>query len=228
MQRAPDEVPGKAAVIRVLLADDHTVMRAGTRRILEDAADLRVVGEAENGRQTIELQEILRADVVLLDIAMPLMDGIRVSRVLRERWPETHILVLTGHENEGFMRALHRLGVTGYLLKSAGPDELIAGIRAVAAGNQVFSRRVTQVLQAPVADERMDAVSAPTERERVLMYAVARGLRNRQIADELHLSINTVEYHLRHIFTKLRVATRAEAIAQARRCGWLDIEEPLC
>lgn len=220
--------PGTGATIRVLLADDHTVMRAGTRRILEDAPDVRVVGEAENGPQTVVLQESLRADVVLLDIGMPQMDGIQVSRLLRERWPETYILVLTGHDNEGFVRAMHRLGVHGYLLKSAGPDELIEGIRSVVRGERVFSRDVARALQSPETRPGPDLIREPTGRERMLMRLVARGLRNREIAEQLQLSVNTVEYHLRNVFTKLHVATRAEAVARARRYGWLDIDDPLC
>ena len=212
------------ASIRILLADDHTVMRAGTRRILEDEEDLFVVGEAADGEEAIRLAGETRPDLIILDIAMPNVDGIAVCRTIRLHWPDMRILILTGHDNHALVRALHRQGVDGYLLKSAGPHELVEGIRAIARGSRVFGADATRALE----EQETDHVEPPTRREIEVLHAVERGLKNREIADESSLSINTVEFHLRNIFTKLGVSTRAEALRRARQLGWLDSRDTLC
>lgn len=211
--------------IRVLLADDHTVMRAGTRRILEDEPDLVVVGEAGNGDEALRLAEQDLPDVVLLDIAMPAMDGIKACRALRGRWPQVRVLVLTGHDNDTLVRTFQRLGAHGYLLKSAGPHELVSAIRDVFHGGRVFS--------SPDATGDDGAASVPdvlrpTRKELEVLALVAQGRKNREVADALQLSVNTVEYHLRNLFAKLGASSRADALMRAQRLGWLDSLEPLC
>lgn len=210
--------------VRILLADDHTVMRAGTRRILEDEQDFQVVGEASDGEEAIRLTAELLPDVVLLDIAMPNMDGITACRLMRREWPAVRILVLTGHNNQALIRSIRTLGVHGYLLKSAGPRELVDGIRAIAHGAHLLDGEAAPAL----ADQQATQVEPPTRKEIEVLRAVALGLRNRDIADELHLSVNTVEFHLRNIFTKLAASTRAEALHRARQLGWLDSADTLC
>lgn len=211
-------------VIRILLADDHTVMRAGTRRILEDEPDIVVVGEASDGAEAIRLAEDMLPNIVVLDIGMPNIDGIRVCHTLRARWPELRILILTGHDNDTLVRTLHRMGVEGYLLKSAGPQELIGAIRAIAQGQRAYGEQPANALEQVDQQDR----SQPTPKELEVLHAVAAGKRNREIADELYLSINTVEYHLRNIFAKLGASSRADAIVRAQRRGWLDTQNLLC
>lgn len=215
---------GAGATIRILLVDDHTVMRAGTRRILEDEPDIVVVGEAGDGSEALVLAEDALPDIVVLDVGMPNMDGIQTTRVLRERWPELRILVLTGHTNDALVWTLHRAGVEGYLLKSAGPQELIGAIRDVARGQQAYGAEPASALSRQ--DARTGSHLTPKERE--ILQALVGGKRNREIAVDLHLSVNTVEFHLRNIFTKLDATSRADAIARARRRGWLDTQDLLC
>ena len=210
--------------IRVLLVDDHTVMRAGTRRILEDEADIVVVGEASDGVEALQLAENTLPDVIVLDIGMPHMDGIKTCRVVRERWPELHVLILTGHDNDVLVRTLHRMGVEGYLLKSAGPQDLVDAIRSVARGLSAYGEQPARAL------DQVEEYAAiyPTRKELEVLHALAEGKRNRQIADELHLSVNTVEFHLRNIFIKLGASSRGDAVLRAQRRGWLDTHDLLC
>ncbi|MGH2517097.1 MAG: response regulator transcription factor [Ktedonobacterales bacterium] len=210
--------------IQILLVDDHVVMRAGTRRILEDEPDITVVGEAGDGDEALLMAENTQPDVIVLDIAMPNLDGIQTCRIVRERWPALRILILTGHDNDAIVRTLHRLGVQGYLLKSAGPQDLIAAIRGVACGQQAYGEAQAQV----VANGDALVSPHPTPKELEVLQAVASGKRNREIAGELRLSVNTVEFHLRNIFVKLGATSRADAIARARRRGWLDTQDLLC
>lgn len=215
---------GDNSHIRLLLVDDHTVMRAGTRRILEDEPDFMVVGEAGDGDEALRLADEVDADIMLLDVSMPTLDGVSACRQLRVQHPELRICVLTGHDSDTFVRALDRLGVDGYLLKSAGPDELVSAIRGVACGERVFCEPATRVLEGREADERV----APTAKELAVLQAVAQGMRNRDIAQELGMSVNTVEFHLKNLFTKLQATSRADAIMRAQRRGWLDMTEALC
>jgi DNA-binding NarL/FixJ family response regulator len=212
------------AAIRILLVDDHTVMRAGTRRILEDEPDFTVVGEAADGHEALCLTDATRPDVVVLDIGMPNLDGVQACQELRQRWPDLRILILTGHDNAALVRTLRRLGVEGYLLKSAAPHELVGAIRDVHHGRVVFDASARQALGSATGDESL----RPTRKEREVLQALARGLKNRELADELHLSVNTVEYHLRNLFAKLGASSRADALMRAQRLGWLDSHEHLC
>lgn len=212
------------ATVRILLVDDHTVMRAGTRRILDDEPDLVVVGEAGDGGDALRLAEEHLPDVVLLDVAMPNMDGIKTCQALRSRWPEVRVLVLTGHDNDALVRTFHRLGAYGYLLKSAGPHELVSAIRDVHQGRLVFGEAEALTSQAELPPEPQ----RPTRKELEVLALVARGRKNREVAEELCLSVNTVEYHLRNLFAKLGASSRADALMRAQRLGWLDSREPLC
>ena len=220
-EEAPEELT-PTPPLRALLVDDHVVMRAGTRRILEDEDDIMVVGEADDGLMALELAKYTQPDVVVLDIAMPNLDGVKTCRALRRRYPAMRILILTGHDNEAYMRALRRLGVQGYLLKSAGPDELVGALRAIYHGDEVFSVAHGRAMTGD-ADDR----PKPTRKEVEVLQAVARGLKNRQVAEELNMSVNTVEFHMRNLLTKLGASSRADALMQAQRLGWLDIHVAL-
>lgn len=205
--------------IRVVLVDDHKVMRAGARRILEDEPDIEVVGEASDGVEALELTDALEPDVIALDIGMPGMDGIRMCRVLRERSHAPRILILTGHDKEGYVRALRKLGVQGYLLKSAGPEELVDAIRSVYAGREVFSSSIVRFLRASDAD----VIPELTRKEHDVLVAVAQGLKNQEIADQQVITLNTVEFHMRNLMTKLGATSRGDAVQRAQRLGWIDL-----
>ncbi|HLY29853.1 MAG TPA: response regulator transcription factor [Ktedonobacterales bacterium] len=207
----------QAPTIRILLADDHTVLRAGTRRILEDERDMLVVGEAGDGEEAVALANQLRPDVILLDIAMPTMDGVKACGLLQQAVPDMRIIVLTGHDNIAYIRALNKLGVDGYLLKSADPRELIQAIR------QVMSRRTSVVMSPEIAEKLANThdTASLTAKELEVLRAIAQGMKNREIAEAQSLSINTVEFHMRNILAKLEVPTRAAAILRAQELGLL-------
>jgi DNA-binding NarL/FixJ family response regulator len=205
--------------IRVVLVDDHTVMRAGTRRILEDEPDIEVVGEAGDGVEALRLSDELAPDVIALDIGMPGMDGIRMCQTLRQRSQAPRILILTGHDKEVYVRALHQLGVQGYLLKSAGPDELVQAIRSIYAGEQVFSSSIARFL----GQGRASGAPRLTRKEREMLSAVAQGRKNLEIATDQSITLNTVEFHMRNLFMKLGATSRADAVMRAQRLGWIDL-----
>jgi len=210
--------------LRILLVDDHTFLRAGTRRILEDEPDLKVVGEAGAGSEALRQAKLAEPDVVLLDIGLPDMSGIAVCQALRRQRPEQRILILTGHNVAALVGTLYELGVDGYFLKSAAPQELVAGIRAVCRGERAYCDEALRV----VTQSKRGRAERPTHKELEVVRALAQGLKNREIADRLQLSENTVEYHIRRLFAKLGASSRTEVILRAQQFGWLDTQEPLC
>lgn len=221
-QVASEQVAGQRP-IRILLVDDHAVMRAGTRRFLEDERDFLIVGEAADGDEALALADTIEADVVLLDINLPRVDGVKTAKLLRQRKPDWRILILTGYNSEAARHALHRLGVDGYLMKTSSDVELVAAIRSVMQGAKVLHS-----LEAAARDEQGAEISMPTLKEMEVLRALARGLKNRDIADELNVSVHTVEYHIHNLFLKLNASSRADVLMRAQRMGWLDMTEPLC
>lgn len=221
-QVASEQVAGQRP-IRILLVDDHAVMRAGTRRFLEDERDFLIVGEAADGDEALALADTIEADVVLLDINLPRVDGVKTAKLLRKRKPDWRILILTGYNSEAARHALHRLGVDGYLMKTSSDVELVAAIRSVMQGAKVLHS-----LEAAARDEQGAEISMPTLKEMEVLRALARGLKNRDIADELNVSVHTVEYHIHNLFLKLNASSRADVLMRAQRMGWLDMTEPLC
>jgi DNA-binding NarL/FixJ family response regulator len=221
-QVASEQVAGQRP-IRILLVDDHAVMRAGTRRFLEDECDFLIVGEAADGDEALALADTIEADVVLLDINLPRVDGVKTAKLLRQRKPDWRILILTGYNSEAARHALYRLGVDGYLMKTSSDVELVAAIRSVMRGAKVLHS-----LEATARDEQGAELSMPTLKEMEVLRALARGLKNRDIADELNVSVHTVEYHIHNLFLKLNASSRADVLMRAQRMGWLDMTEPLC
>ena len=208
---------------RVLIADDHPAFRAGLQLMLADAADLEVVGLAENGDQAVELAEPLRPDVVVMDLRMPGLDGIGATRRLLELDPAVGVVVLTMFEDDDSVFAAMRAGARGYLLKGAEQDEILRAIRAVAAGEvllgQSIARRVIEHFSSGDGSARA-AFPALTERERQVLDLIAAGKGNAVIAHELVLSLKTIRNHVSNIFTKLQVSDRAAAIVKARDAGF--------
>ena len=209
--------------IRILLADDHVVIRAGTRRILEDEPDLEVVGEAGDGSEALTLALSMMPDVILLDINMPNMDGIAASTELRRLLPNVRLLILTAYAHQACVRHMNRLGVSGYLLKSAGAADLVTAIRRVHAGEYIFDPSLVARLEPHVG-----RVAEPTRRELQVLRELAQGHTYREIAEALALSPHTVEFHLRNLYAKLGATSAAEAILSAQREGWLDSADSLC
>jgi two-component system, NarL family, response regulator LiaR len=214
--------------IRVLLADDHALVREGTRELLSRDPHIEVVGEAADGTEALALIEALRPDVVLVDIAMPGLNGVEVTRLVKASQPEIAIVALTVHDEAPYLIALLEAGAAGYLLKDVKGRELIRAVHAVSAGESVLHPSVVgTVLDLVIADRQSTEQddNPPTQRELEVLRLAARGLSNKQIARQLELSPRTVQTHLANIFEKLGVASRTEAVIRALRKGWFSIEE---
>jgi len=215
--------------IRILVADDHVVVRQGIRHVLESDADLTVIAEAENGSDTLAQAERAYPDVVLLDLTMPGATGLDVVRRLRARLPDTKVLILSVHDNREYVLESVRAGAHGYLRKDSSPGEIRQAIRAVHAGDSFFSppvaRHLTDALQEtprqPVEDAA-DDVSTLTAREREVLVRIARGLTNRETAGELGISVRTVEAHRDNLMRKLRIHTVAGLTRLAMARGLLS------
>lgn len=215
--------------IRVVIADDHALVREGTSQLLAKHPDIEVVAAAEDGISAVELINEFRPDVALVDISMPGLTGIEVTREVKSALPEVAVLILTVHDEDGYVRALLEAGAAGYLLKDIGEAELVRSIRAVHSGESVLHPRVTRTVFESLiagADESIDEDESPlTDREDEVLRLAAQGQSNKQIATQLDLSPRTVQTHLGHIFEKLGVASRTEAVIRGLRQGWLELEE---
>jgi two-component system, NarL family, response regulator LiaR len=218
-----------AELTRVVIAEDHTLVREGTRRILESCPDIEVVAEAADGAEAVTLVRLHRPDVVILDVAMPMMNGVEAAQEIKAQFPEIAILVLTAHDEEQFIFALLEAGAAGYLLKDVPSTRLLEAVQAVRAGESVLHPAIAhKVLQrfVPGTQENEDATAeALTERELGVLRLAGSGLSNKEIASRLDVSSRTVQAHLGHVFVKLGVASRTEAVIRALREGWLDLSE---
>jgi len=210
--------------IRILIADDHGVLRAGLRALLNAEPDLEVVGEAADGNEALRLVEKLHPDVLLLDISMPGPGGIEVTRRVKRTLPDTRVLILTVHEDEGLLREAIRAGAAGYIVKRAVESELINAIHAVWRGDlyvhPAMTRALLKDLQASVTPEQ-PPVEPLTPRETEVLSLIAQGYTNRQIAEKLSISVRTVESHRANIMGKLGLRSRVELVRYAREHGLL-------
>lgn len=213
--------------IRILLADDHTILRDGIRSLIEDEPDMEVVGEAEDGITVVKLADSLRPDVILMDIAMPLLNGLEATRQIRKNNPHAKILILTMHENEEYIRQVLAAGAMGYILKDAAARELLGAIRAVNKGEVVLSPAITRLI---VTDylrwgdlSPQDSTDGLTDRERQILQLIAEGYTNKQIADILSISIKTVQAHRLNLMKKLDLHDRGELIKYAIQKKIIDL-----
>jgi DNA-binding NarL/FixJ family response regulator len=207
-------------VIRVLVVDDHPIVRQGLVGVLSDESDLEVVGEAASGREAIALVSRLRPDVVLLDLEMPELDGVEAIPMLKSANPSVEILVFTAYDTDERVLGAIRGGARGYLLKGASADEIARGIRSVVAGGSYLEPRVASKLVAEVNAPRRNAVTL-SAREHEVLRLVADGLPTKQIATSLSISERTVKFHVNSIFHKLGAENRAQAVAVAAQRGLL-------
>ena len=217
----------KSSVIRVLLADDHAVVRKGIREFLEEDAAIRVVGEASDGEEAIALVAREKPDVAVFDIQMPRMNGMDATRRVKKDFPNTRVLILTAYDDDPYIFAALQAGASGYLLKTSSSDELVHAIHAVAAGESALSPVVAKKLVQRAAGgepSREDLVEPLTERELEVLRLAAKGMGNKQIGATLNISDRTVQGHLANIYSKLYVTTRTEAVLFAVREKWIVLE----
>lgn len=204
---------------RLIIADDHELARAGLRSMLESDRGLKLVGEANNGREAVALCQDLKPDLALLDVRMPDMDGLEATRVIRQVAPDTRVLIVTTHENPDYLLAALKAGAAGYLLKDVTHDDLLTTIRRVLRGESVLggeiAARALQHLTAQPARRPGPPPERLTPRERDVLALVIEGQTNRQIAKRLSLSVGTVKIHVEHIIAKLGVSDRTQAAVRA-------------
>jgi DNA-binding NarL/FixJ family response regulator len=216
--------------IKVVLVDDHAVVREGTRKLLEQEPDLEVVGEAANGTEAVSVVSAVQPDIVLMDAVMPGLSGVEATRRIKKSNPTTAIVVLSAYADDRYVLGFLEAGAAGYLLKSAHGTEIIHAIRAIQAGEAVLAPAVTARLLARAHRSPSGASPASseehlTERELAVLGLAARGLGNKEIAVSLVLGLPTVKAHLVNIFNKMGVGSRTEAVLQALRRGWIYIED---
>jgi NarL family two-component system response regulator YdfI len=212
--------------LRILIADDHLVVREGLRAILEAADDLTLVGEAADGAEAVRLAGELSPDVVLMDLRMPGVDGIEAIRRIKARYPAVEIVILTTYDDDAYIVRGLRAGARGYLLKDAGRQVLFEAIRAAARGESLLPPAVVEKVVAHLAEPGPAWAGGLSEREREVLELLAAGAANKEIAAHLHISERTVKAHVTGIFNKLGVNSRAEAVAVALRSGLLPVEPP--
>jgi NarL family two-component system response regulator LiaR len=216
--------------IKIIVADDHTVLREGTRRILEEEPDMEVIAEAYDGEEAVRLATQLKPDIVLMDIAMPKLDGIDATKQIKHACPDVNVLILSAHDDDQFVFKLLQAGAAGYLLKTVHTQELISGVRAVHQGESVLHPTIARKVLRRIAmtSGKPSNTIIPgelTEREIGLLKLMTRGLTNKEIASELGLSIRTVQGHVAQIFNKIGVSSRTEAVVRGLQKGYITLED---
>ncbi len=220
-------IQARGRPIRILVAEDHAIVREGVRRLLASEAEFTVVGEAGDGEAAVELTSSLRPDVVCMDVSMPRMNGVEATRRIKAASPEVGVVVLTMHEDEAYVYELMKAGASGYVLKRASARDLVDAVHAVASGHTflhplIARRLVSEYEKSSSRDDDRKRFDGLTEREREVVRLIAEGLTNREIAEKLHISVKTVETHRTHIMEKLDLHDRAHLVRYAIRKGLID------
>ena len=216
--------------ITIVLGEDHLITRQGILRLLEDEEGLSIIGEASNGEEAVQMVTDLKPDVVIMDIAMPKLNGIEATRQIKVIHPRTGVLILSAYDDDEYVFAMLKAGAAGYLLKSVSGDELIRAVKAIHNGEPVLDPGIAKkVMNYFKFQNKIPSVKEDSEhlskRELDIIKLAAKGLTNKEIADQLHLSFRTVEGHMRDVFNKLGVGSRTEAVLFGLRKGWFTLEE---
>ena len=216
--------------IKIMLADDHVVVRSGLRMLLEARPDIDIVAEAESGREAVEKSKIVRPDVILMDIQMPDMNGIEATERIKEVSPQTAVLALTMHEDDHYFFQMLHAGASGYVPKRAAPDELINAIRTVHEGHvflypSLASRLVQDYLKRAESGDQPMVQDDLTPRELEVLTLIAEGMTNAEIAEELVISVKTVDRHRENIMRKLNMHSRIDLVKYALKMGLIELEE---
>jgi DNA-binding NarL/FixJ family response regulator len=214
-------------MIRVLIADDHHVVRRGLLFFLKTQKDIEVVGEAKNGIEAVDLVESLKPDIVLMDLVMPEMDGIEATKKIKKKWPEIHVVMLTSFSDKDHVLPAIEAGAAGYQLKDIEPDDLVSSIRKVMRGESILHPvATTQLEESLKEEENLPHIKNPlTPRERDVLAELTKGKSNREIASSLFVTEKTVKTHISNIFTKLQVQDRTQAALYAVKHGLTEASE---
>lgn len=214
--------------ISILLIEDHKIVREGTRQLLEQADDLVVVGEASDGIEGVNLAASIQPDVIVMDVRLPRLNGIEATRMITTRYPKIKVLILSAYDDDSYVFPLLEAGASGYLLKTSSGVELMEAIRMVYSGQTALSPRISTKLinhlGGRYAYKKDGMQKGLTEREMDVLRCAALGFPNKIIASKLDISPQTVQVHLRNIFSKLDVSNRSEAAARAVQFGWITME----
>jgi len=216
--------------IKILLADDHVVVRQGTRQLLEHEQDFEIVGEAGDGEEAVQRANQFKPDVVVMDVAMPKLSGFEATKQIKAALPATIVLVLTGYDYDEYIFSMLEAGAAGYLLKNVSGDELISAIRAVYAGEPMIHPAILSKMMKRFKTPAAEGVPVQPEqplsdREVEVLKVATKGMSNKDIAHTLFISERTVQSHMRSIFNKLGVGSRSEAILYGLKKGWFTIED---
>lgn len=216
--------------IKILLAEDHAVVRESIRESLTHDEEFQVVGEASDGHEAVKLAGRLVPDVIVMDISMPGLNGIEATRQIKSFQPSVAILILTAYDDEQYIFSVLSAGAAGYLLKDVGMSELVEAIKTVFKGDSVLHPTIAKKVLHKFRSGKGEAVreqpiESLSERETTVLKLAAKGLSNNAIAQDLHLSVSTIESHLRAIFNKLGVGSRTEAVIEAMKKGWLSLKD---
>jgi two-component system response regulator NreC len=207
---------------RILLADDHSIVRQGFRMILSAQPDMEVIGEASNGREAVEHAVALQPDVIVMDVSMPELNGIEATRRISETAPRARVLALSMHRDSVYVREILRAGARGYLLKDAQESDFLAAVRAIAKGDGYLSPAVSDAVLSDYRKHVTDPIDLLTSREREVLQMIAEGKTNKEIASILNLSVYTVEAHRGRIMEKLNLHSTGELVRFAIRNGLID------
>lgn len=213
----------KKSPFRILVVDDHAVLRQGMKHLIDAEPDMEVVGEAEDGAEAIRIAATLRPDIIVMDLSMPNLSGAGATRRLKAAHPSCKVLVLTVHEDRGYLKELLEAGATGYMLKRAAADELIHALRAIAAGNVYVDARLADKLVSTLVGRRVgtpDNTTELTRREQDVLRRIADGYSNKEIAAMLEISVKTVETYKARSMEKLGLRGRVDIVRVARERGW--------
>lgn len=214
--------------ISILLVEDHKIVREGTRQLLEQSPDMKVVGEASDGLEAVRLTSDMQPDVIVMDVRLPRMSGIEATRAITTRFPKIKVLILSAYNIDSYVFQLLEAGASGYLLKTSSGAELAEAIRLVYSGQTALSSNISAKIVNRLAGRKpyqaINMQKGLTEREMNVLRSAAKGYANKVIASKLGISTQTVQVHLRNIYNKMDVSSRSEAIARAFQFGWITME----
>ena len=215
---------------RILIADDHPLLREAICQVFSSQEDMEIVGQANNGEEAINLTAQLKPDILIMDIMMPKSDGLEASRQIKKIAPDTAILILTAYDEDNYVLGLLEAGATGYLMKSARGQDLVEAVRAIRAGESVLHPKIIEKLLKQAMAKPAEGLDRKikdilSDREMEMLKLLATGMSNKEIADRLCLSLRTVKAHMSNIFTKMNVASRSEALVEALRRGLLTLKD---